>query len=437
MRQYEEEDLIHSLSVFMYDSTQYKNKGHKISKYATDYILKNNLSNFKLESIINGSFALSNLKPNVIKTINRDIFPVLGKQLLGLDEYHRLLKSTYDRNTQLEFTIKTQMLYKGLYQSYSLAPNEFVKKAFTQHQESLNQFLNDCESKNDLYSYVNLASAICNNKYALNDINRFSSIPYNAEIMRKLLKTILYIGKDEAFHASEKQIFMTLYALKSMIMYQSKQGDKTSEESKHFEKQIKRVIKLFIDVLLKSSNDRFAKLNQSDKIRVLFEGINLRVLTPEDIKNQNILSFIESMHVEHTYENQRTKFDKYAGDSKLIKMGTIDLFNMVGILTSSIMYRTLNEYYYEDSLINLYKGLVYALQITSKRIDKHSMKMQLVNQVQRIDYLLSKISQGKPHRSSLLISFLNPASLITSPNPKCKPVSYRLRLQHSAPTNAK
>ena len=225
------------------------------------------------------------------------------------------------------FAVQSQMLYKGLYQSLCFAPNEYVQKAYEKHHAVMHEFLNEYEDKTDLYTYTNLVSAILNNRYSFGSYSKYSELPYDLELNKKLLKLILYLGKEEAFEIQDKRIFMTIYALKSMVMVMVNAKDLDQEEFKKFEKLVKRVFRLFITILLR---DRFGKMMVYDKIRTLFEGINLRVLTKEDIKDTNVLNFFESL----IHSNDSGSKNKYAsefgyGDNKFVKMGHIDLFNMV------------------------------------------------------------------------------------------------------------
>ena len=92
MRQYTQAELLHSLSVFLDDISQYWNKGKMISKYATTFIVKHGMTEFKYKSIIHLAYACSNLNYEAMTKLDKNIFTVLGQQLIEHPEFEELLE---------------------------------------------------------------------------------------------------------------------------------------------------------------------------------------------------------------------------------------------------------------------------------------------------------------------------------------------------------
>ena len=71
--------------------------------------------------------------------------------------------------------------------------------------------------------------------------------------------------------------------------------------------KIKQICRLYLRILI---IDRFEKMNLSDKIRALFEGINLRILNESDILRPSIIEFFESLYTITEEDIIRMNVDK-------------------------------------------------------------------------------------------------------------------------------
>lgn len=117
------------------------------------------------------------------------------------------------------------------------------------------------------------------------------------------------------------------------------------------ETDIKEAIKYLCKVCLL----RFDTLTSKDRIRLLFEALNMRVLKLDDIDNESILKFLEKWNLE-----------------EMNKLKDVDLINLFQIYTNSLVFLMLTKYYHSESVLGIYRNI--AKIMTERRTKTKQME---------------------------------------------------------------
>ena len=274
----------------------------------------------------------------------------------------------FEKSTNLKkWIVDAQIWYRGLYHAHSSVDGDNkIIEWMELHEKSLLRYFTEWKRFVDLETHTNLLSALTLNHLASDDKEKYSTLPHNPALLYLLFKTIVTLGKEEVFNWSNKHIFQTIYSFKRLLMHIKKRYPNSQKpEMIKFEKQIKIGFKLFTNVLIQN---RFTTLSESDKIRILFESINLRVLNEDDLRNPEIIKYFKSI------ARERQDSEYYVGQNKFTKLQglkPLDFFNVVGVLSSTIVFSVLWEYYGKEKeqshlklpqpskdLINLYLSVI-------------------------------------------------------------------------------
>ena len=332
--QLNETEFLHSIVVFMDEVVQYQNDIN-FPVEAVDFILEKGLKKFELDGILKLWYSLSYLHTKVICKLDAKIFKLMSELLLELKDYRRLAEYSHIKDIK-KWLVDTQIWYRGIYQAHSLFPEVNILNCMQKHEKGLLKYLTQTKNFKDLETHTNLLSSITMNHYISSE--KYSTLPHNLAVLYLLFKAIVTLGKDEVFVSSNKNIFLTIYAFKRLLMHLKKMyPDSTQPELVKFEKQLKVGFKLFTNVLLQN---RFESLSESDKIRILFEAVNLRVLKEDDIRNHEVMSFIKSLAQARKIMTLDSLISSKSGSLK-----PLDFFNISSVLSSSIVFSVLWESY--------------------------------------------------------------------------------------------
>lgn len=153
----------------------------------------------------------------------------------------------------------------------------------------------------------------------------------------------------------------SIYVLKQLIMYLINNKTTTVSIKIH---EAKSVISLLFLHLL----DMYPELSISERIRVIHEALNLRVLDKRFLQSEEFFHFAEFFNAE-----------------RLKKLVDPDLTNTATILTSIHVYTTLRKTYNAEAVIEMYGQICEEI---NKRKDKNEMRFFMKRICKNISFIL-------------------------------------------------